>query len=82
MSTVIETPLIIITNVAAVLGFNQSSYIVAEETGNSTVDVCVYLMSGIIAPDVYVSYSIEFDVTNVTQGLVLTHLSNVLLYHL
>lgn len=42
---------------------------VVEEEGNSTTAICVHLMSGIIAPNITVDYSIDIHQENATQGL-------------
>ena len=53
----------------AVIGFSQSTYDVSEQSGqDSFVDVCVELISGVIAPGTSVSYSLEYDASATTQG--------------
>ena len=53
----------------AVIGFNQSTYSVHEQSGqDSSVDVCVQLISGTIAPGVSIDYTLEYDATGTTQG--------------
>ena len=44
-------------------------YEVYEQIGrDSSVDICVELISGAIAPGTYVGYSLEYDDTDATQG--------------
>ena len=57
-----------ITISVAVIGFNQSTYEVHERTGqDSSVDVCVQLISGTIAPGTFISYSLDTGIMIATQ---------------
>ena len=61
----------LINGLVAVIGFNQSTYKVHEQSGqDSSVDVCVQLISGTIAPgtSVTLSYSLEYNDTAATQS--------------
>ena len=53
----------------AVIGFNQSTYILHEQSNqDSFIDVCVELMSGTIAMGVSINYILDYDTTSITQG--------------
>ena len=54
---------------AAVIGFNQSIYEIHEQTGqDSSLDICVQLISGTIAAGTFISYSLEYDDRGAAQG--------------
>ena len=54
---------------AAVIGFDQLTYMVHEQEGvDSTIEVCVQLFNGTIAPGISINYTIEFDDTDNVQG--------------
>ena len=51
------------------IGFNQSTYVLHEQSNqDSFIDVCVELISGIIAMDVSINYMLDYDTTGITQG--------------
>ena len=51
------------------IGFDQLTYMVHEQEGvDSTIEVCVQLFNGTIAPGISINYTIEFDDTDNVQG--------------
>jgi hypothetical protein len=63
------TNIIIMDEDFAVIGFNQSTYVLHEQSNqDSFVDVCVDLISGTIAMGISINYRLEYDATGITQG--------------
>ena len=54
----------------AEIGFEESAYILREdENAESSIDVCVELVNGVIGPDVFVNYSLIYTETpSTSQG--------------
>ena len=69
MEVAINLPFFLHYFLVAVIGFNQSTYVLHEQSNqDSFVDVCVELISGTIALGVSINYVLDYDTTGITQG--------------